>query len=394
MAVSLRIIFVLCLPTLSMLHFCATWNACRCCSGPATLARSLPAQSFSPAYSSASWQASSGNFPASCSSVCLHRHHHQLYRLRSLRLDNNCISQLTFGGVDVVQSSVVSAATSTPKSNTSSTTPKLLAKRFSLQSDTNISGEDRSLMEQLYFPNITLLDLSNNSIESIPLSISQLTQLAELKISNNGVRELPPEIGLMKKLWFLDYSGCPVETTLHSLLGDKSKKTASVLGYLKSVHEEATTFNRMKLMFVGVQGIGKTTLLTQLRREEGCRTPTTGCHWTQRMHSSSEVKNKDHKGQNISTVGVDIGDLVIRRRDGEVVFRTWDFGGQREYYATHQYFLTKRSLYLVVWRLTDGEKGVAEILQWLINIQVICILILWLSLCICSCFILCFYAVS
>ena len=54
---------------------------------------------------------------------------------------------------------------------------------------------------------------------------------------------------------------------------------------------------------------------------------------------------------------------------GPVVFRTWDFGGQTEYYATHQYFLSKRSLYVVVWRITDGEKGVSEIQQWLINIQ-------------------------
>lgn len=285
--------------------------------------------------------------------------------------------QLTFGGTDVAQSCTfaITSATDSPKSMAGPSTPKLTAKRFSMQSDTISCADDRSLAEHLYFPNVTLLDLSSNSIESIPLSIAQLTQLAELKISNNNIRELPPEMGLMKKLWFLDYAGCPVETTLSSLLGDKAKKTTSVLGYLKSVHEEATTFNRMKLMLVGVQGIGKTTLLTQLRREEGSKSPIIGCHWTQRMHSSSEVKNKDHKGQNISTVGVDIGDLVIRRKDREVVFRTWDFGGQREYYATHQYFLTKRSLYLVVWSLRDGEKGVAEILQWLINIQVICIMI-------------------
>lgn len=50
--------------------------------------------------------------------------------------------------------------------------------------------------------------------------------------------------------------------------------------------------------------------------------------------------------------------------------RTWDFGGQREYYATHQYFLSKRSLYLVVWRIPDGQRGINEILQWLVNIQV------------------------
>lgn len=39
------------------------------------------------------------------------------------------------------------------------------------------------------------------------------------------------------------------------------------------------------------------------------------------------------------------------------------------YYATHQYFLSKRSLYLVVWKITDGYKGINEILQWLVNIQ-------------------------
>lgn len=312
--------------------------------------------------------------------MCVHRQHHQLERLRSLRLDNNCVVKLTLSNADVVHSSVGSLATDSPRSTTNScTTPRLNAKRFSLQSDTTVSTEERSLTDQLYFPHVTLLDLSNNKIESIPLSIAHHTQLAELKISNNSIRELPSEMGLMKKLWFLDFSSCPVETTLRSLLGDKVKKTASVLGYLKSVHEEATTFNRMKLMFVGIQGIGKTTLLTQLRREEGCKPVTAGCHWTQRMHS--DVKNTDHKGKNISTVGIDIGDLTIRRKDREVVFRTWDFGGQREYYATHQYFLTKRSLYIVVWSLTDGEKGVAEILQWLINIQVSCICMLLLFTC-------------
>lgn len=40
------------------------------------------------------------------------------------------------------------------------------------------------------------------------------------------------------------------------------------------------------------------------------------------------------------------------------------------YYTTHQYFLSKRSLYLVVWRISDGKKGLAELLQWLGNIQV------------------------
>jgi GTPase SAR1 family protein len=83
----------------------------------------------------------------------------------------------------------------------------------------------------------------------------------------------------------------------------------------------------------------------------------------------TNMKSEDARGENLSTVGVDIGDLVLQRGGREVVFSTWDFGGQREYYATHQYFLSKRSLYLVVWKVTDGEKGLHGLQQWLVNIQ-------------------------
>lgn len=77
---------------------------------------------------------------------------------------------------------------------------------------------------------------------------------------------------------------------------------------------------------------------------------------------------------NISTVGVDISTWYCDKKRsnsnyGPVVFRTWDFGGQKEYYATHQYFLSKRSLYLVLWRIVDGRKGLVEVLKWLANIQ-------------------------
>ena len=44
---------------------------------------------------------------------------------------------------------------------------------------------------------------------------------------------------------------------------------------------------------------------------------------------------------------------------------------QTEYYATHQCFLSKRALYLVLWKLTDGLAGIERMEQWLVNIQVI-----------------------
>jgi GTPase SAR1 family protein len=54
---------------------------------------------------------------------------------------------------------------------------------------------------------------------------------------------------------------------------------------------------------------------------------------------------------------------------GPITFRTWDFAGQRDYYATHQYFISKRALYLVCWKLSEEEKGINEIHHWLSNIQ-------------------------
>ena len=118
-------------------------------------------------------------------------------------------------------------------------------------------------------------------------------------------------------------------------------------------------------MIVGVQGIGKTSLLEQLRLEgTGSYKKKPPEHWGKRI-GNKNMNIKTPKGVTLSTVGVDVNDWTYEKRIqrgqtqfGPVTFRTWDFGGQKEYYATHQYFLSRRSLYLVVWKITDGEKGI------------------------------------
>ena len=83
-------------------------------------------------------------------------------------------------------------------------------------------------------------------------------------------------------------------------------------------------------------------------------------------------------------MGVDLGiwryrkdlepDQRGKRKSGKtmksVTFYTWDFGGQEEYYVTHQCFLSTRSLYLVVWDVERGEEGIEQLGPWLHNIQV------------------------
>ena len=80
-----------------------------------------------------------------------------------------------------------------------------------------------------------------------------------------------------------------------------------------------------------------------------------GSHWAERV-GADFGQTQQTSGDNLSTVGVDLSDWTFEKKGGgrsstvgvgggaaksygPVTFRTWDFGGQREYYATHQYFL-------------------------------------------------------
>lgn len=73
----------------------------------------------------------------------------------------------------------------------------------------------------------------------------------------------------------------------------------------------------------------------------------------------------------------------------EVDFSVWDMAGQEVYYATHQCFLSRNTLYLVVWNMEEKEKGIDYLRPWLLNIQVhvrrfnsallICLLLAWLD---------------
>ncbi|KAK7861679.1 hypothetical protein R5R35_005355 [Gryllus longicercus] len=288
-------------------------------------------------------------------SLCVHRRHLRLDSLRTLVLADNKLSRLQLSTDDDGASSVSEDDDNewdvlNPAANQSKT--------------------------RLMFPNLSMLDVSNNQLREVPHNIHELANLSVLNVSGNSdVSELPPQMGLLSRLWNLNTRGCSLQEPLKSMIDSKKYKTMDVIGYLKSVLEDARPYARMKLMIVGVQGIGKTSLLEQLRQEGvGSYKKKPVEHWAKRM-GNKNINVKTSRGTNMSTVGVDIGDWVYEKKVrgqssyGPVVFRTWDFGGQREYYATHQYFLSKRSLYLVVWRIPDGQKGINEILQWLVNIQ-------------------------
>lgn len=111
-------------------------------------------------------------------------------------------------------------------------------------------------------------------------------------------------------------------------------------------------------MFIGNSNVGKTSLLLNLTRKG-------------KVTRFKEVEKGLNK-QPLSTVGVDLGDweYSTTSRRPKITFMTWDFGGQEEYYATHQCFLTQRSLYILVWNAQHKEKGLDSLRPWLENIGV------------------------
>lgn len=191
---------------------------------------------------------------------------------------------------------------------------------------------------RLTFPNLSMLDISNNLLSEVPQYIHKLMNLSILNISGNeGVSELPPNMGLLTRLWNLNTKGCSLHGYLQTMIESKKFKTMEIIGYLKSIYEDARPYARMKLMVVGSQDIGKTSILELLREIYPHQSKKNfNDHWTKRMGATVASGGKK-KNYNISTVGVDIGDLVCddKRKTGSsnygpVVFRTWDFGGQKE----------------------------------------------------------------
>ena len=58
---------------------------------------------------------------------------------------------------------------------------------------------------RLMFNSLSMLDVSNNSIKMIPTFINELTNLSVLNISgNSNITDLPPEMGLLNRLWNLN----------------------------------------------------------------------------------------------------------------------------------------------------------------------------------------------
>ncbi|WP_440944820.1 COR domain-containing protein [Methanosarcina sp. T3] len=235
----------------------------------------------------------------------------------------------------------------------------------------NIAGNQLSSLPPEIFElkNLTQLNISGNQLSSLPPEIFELKNLTQLNISGNQLSSLPSEIFELKNLTLLDISSnqlnflpsdivkldLPIKwekfnnfwersssweknnlsgiyfegNPIENLPLEIAKKGREAILYYLSLEGEKKPLNEVKVLLVGDGGAGKTSLV-------------------------KKICGKNIDGDEPQTQGIKIKKWVINNGRSEINANFWDFGGQEIMHATHQFFLSRRSLYILV---LDGRKN-------------------------------------
>src|SRR6266566_2814452 len=247
----------------------------------------------------------------------------QLTNLQELRLEDNQLSQLPPEIAQLTNLQLLRLF-----NNQLSQLPPEIGQLTNLQ-ELHLENNQLSQLppEMWQLTSLQKLWLDGNQLDEIPPEIMQLTNLQELYLSNTKLKRLPTEIGQLTGLQTLNVADIPtLQTPPPEIV---ARGTADILSFLRELQESSIIRYESKLLLVGEGGTGKSSLLRALRN--------------------------DTFDSNLSTThGIEVDRLQLSSPHHEIILNTWDFGGQQIYHATHQFFLTKRSLYMVVWNARLG----------------------------------------
>ena len=204
------------------------------------------------------------------------------------------------------------------------------------------------------------LYLWDNQISDIT-ALSHLTGLQTLYLRNNHIKEIPLSIFQLNMEINMgdDYSRGghflsenPIESPPLEIIKQGKQ---SVLRWFAAQKE---TLKEIKIHLVGAPEAGKTSLLRRLDNNDFDKNEgqTDGVNIL-------DIQFGEHDTfENQKTLSTTIADERIYF--SEITGRFWDFGGQEIMNATHQLFLTKRSIYVLVLEARNDKNIVGQIRDW------------------------------
>lgn len=186
------------------------------------------------------------------------------------------------------------------------------------------------------------LKLHNNQISELPNEIGYLSNLRSLYVNHNELNGLPPSLGKLKNISLIRIDGNHMPDSLKAAY---NRGTKELLTYLLSLYEDSTQLYEAKIILVGEGAVGKSSLIAAMEGKEF-------------------IEHRE------TTHGIEIGQLKLPHPslDEELTLHIWDFGGQPVYRTTHQFFYSKRSLYLLLWTPRRGVE-LCDVEGWIKRVR-------------------------
>lgn len=258
-----------------------------------------------------------------------------LSKLHRLSLDNTPITVLpdSFGNLSNLQRLDLD--------NTQITTLPDFFGNFSNLQELSLSSTPITALPDSFrnLSNLKMLILRDTQITALPDFIGNFSNLRWLDLNNTQITALPASFGNLSNLKWLSLQDTPLHGKLPPEIRYHSPQ--KVIRYILAMQSNAPKryFNETKMVVLGQGSVGKSCLINRL------------------IHKRYE---NQHSTEGIDIESWDFSGIEAGRADDNDTYRlnVWDFGGQEIYHATHQFFLTHRTLYVLMWdALTEEEYG-------------------------------------
>jgi len=232
-------------------------------------------------------------------------------------------------------------------------------------------------------PSLTKLSIRNTKIDYL-IGFENLENLVYLDFSGTKISNITPLLNLIRKnltihvrdsivltknMWEIDlidfekildtgpkfnYSGifafnCQITVPPIEIV---SQGKSAIINFFEEIKSNPIDYlYEAKMLILGEGGSGKTSLFRRLFR-----------------------KDLPLPSENETTKGISIHRHEFLLKNGRTFrLNVWDFGGQEIYHATHQFFLTQRSLYLLLDDTRKDNKSVSDsgFMYWLDMIDIL-----------------------